>query len=67
MPKGLWLLSGDPTQLHQVLLNLCVNARDAMPEEGTLKITAENVLLDAGSARLTHGARPGPYVVIKSN
>lgn len=65
MPKSLWLLSGDPTQLHQVLLNLCVNARDAMPDEGILQITAENVLLDADSAGLAQSARPGPYVVIK--
>jgi CheY-like chemotaxis protein len=65
MPKSLWLLSGDPTQLHQVLLNLCVNARDAMPDEGILQITAENALLDAGSAGVAHSAKPGPYVVIK--
>jgi signal transduction histidine kinase/CheY-like chemotaxis protein len=65
MSKSLWLLSGDPTQLHQVLLNLCVNARDAMPDEGILQITAENVALDAGSALATQGAKPGPYVVIK--
>jgi len=65
LPNNLWLLSGDPTQLHQVLLNLCVNARDAMPGEGSLKITAENILLDATSAGLHHDAKPGPYVVIK--
>ena len=48
LPRNLWLLSGDPTQLHQVLLNLCVNARDAMPDEGVLRITAENVSVEAG-------------------
>ncbi len=64
-PRNLWLLSGDPTQLHQVLLNLCVNARDAMPDEGVLRITAENVAVDAGSAGVSHGVKPGPYVVIK--
>jgi signal transduction histidine kinase len=41
----LWAVSGDITQLHQVLMNLCVNARDAMPEGGRLGISAENLLM----------------------
>src|SRR5690349_9109337 len=52
IPNGLWTVLGDPTQLHQVLLNLCVNARDAMPDGGTLTISAQNTLLDAQYAGL---------------
>jgi PAS domain S-box-containing protein len=57
-------VEGDPTQLHQVLMNLCVNARDVMPQGGTLSIAAENILLDELSARMMPDARPGPYVRI---
>lgn len=57
-------LLADSTQLSQVLMNLCVNARDAMPEGGKLTITAENVELDAGSPKLINGALPGPYVLL---
>jgi two-component system cell cycle sensor histidine kinase/response regulator CckA len=63
--KGLWPIIGDPTQLHQVLLNLSVNARDAMPEGGILAITAENVSFDENTAAGTVGAKPGPYLLLK--
>lgn len=44
VPRGLWTIVGDSTQIHQVLLNLCMNARDAMPHGGTIVISAENQL-----------------------
>jgi CheY-like chemotaxis protein len=65
IPSDLWTVLGDPTQIHQVLLNLCVNARDAMPNGGTLSITAENVTLDPQYAGMNADARPGPYVAIQ--
>lgn len=55
---------GDSTQLHQVLMNIIVNARDAMPKGGILHIVCENIVLDELYARLHIDARPGPYVVI---
>ena len=60
----LWTISGDATQLHQVLMNLCVNARDAMPRGGTLEISAKNIWIDENFARLNIEAKVGPYVVI---
>jgi signal transduction histidine kinase/DNA-binding response OmpR family regulator len=64
VPNDLWAVSGDATQLHQVFMNLCVNARDAMPNGGVLQITAHNLTFDAASAQPYPQARPGPYVVI---
>jgi len=64
IPSNLWLIVGDPTQLHQVLLNLAVNARDAMLEGGTLTFAADNLEIDAQYAGTGQEVRPGPYVVI---
>ena len=58
----LWSIVGDLTQLHQVLLNLCVNARDAMPEGGTLELSATNCDLAETSVFVSPDARPGRYL-----
>lgn len=63
LPEEDWMVSGDATQLHQVLMNLCVNARDAMPGGGTLTIKIENMTLDPSMAQRLHAdARAGAYV-----
>jgi PAS domain S-box-containing protein len=63
-PENLWSIKGDPTQLHQVLLNLSVNARDAMPKGGSLTIAAENFNVDEHYASMTLGAKAGPHVML---
>jgi CheY-like chemotaxis protein len=60
-----WSVQGDATQLHQVMLNLCVNARDAMPEGGTLSLSAENVEIDETYATLHADAKAGRYVLLR--
>jgi PAS domain S-box-containing protein len=64
IPNGLWTLLGDPTQVHQILLNLCVNARDAMPNGGGLTVGVENYVLDEQYAAMNIQAKPGRYVMI---
>ncbi|MES2440679.1 MAG: PAS domain S-box protein [Verrucomicrobiota bacterium] len=65
IPEDLWNVVGDPTQLHQVLVNLSVNARDSMPDGGLLTISAENLTLDTHYAGLDLEAKPGPYVLLQ--
>ena len=62
--RNLWTVSGDATQLHQVLMNLCVNARDAMPNGGTLTISAENFIVDEHYAKMHIDAKIGSYIVV---
>jgi CheY-like chemotaxis protein len=64
VPKELWTISGDYTQLYQVLMNLCVNARDAMPHGGNLMIETDNVYIDEQYAGMHVEAKVGPYVVM---
>jgi two-component system cell cycle sensor histidine kinase/response regulator CckA len=63
-PEDLWSLKGDPTQLHQVMLNISVNARDAMPTGGKLDFVLENFVVDKQYAATTPEATPGPYVLL---
>jgi PAS domain S-box-containing protein len=60
----LWPVSADLTQLYQVLLNLAVNARDAMPRGGRLRIEARNTTVDAAHTQITPDAAAGPHVMI---
>jgi len=62
---GLPTVLADPTQVHQVVMNLCVNARDAMPEGGILDLTVDRRTIDCAAAALAGGdARPGNYLAV---
>jgi len=59
----MWPVVGDPTQLEQVLLNLAINARDAMPDGGSLSLACENFTLDEHYASMMPGSKVGSYVL----
>ncbi|MFN6561235.1 MAG: PAS domain S-box protein [Nostoc sp. ChiSLP01] len=57
-------VTGDTTQLHQVLMNLIVNARDALPDGGNIQISATNQFLDEAYTKMNLDAKVGNYIVI---
>lgn len=63
--KDLWMIEADPTQIYQVLMNFCVNSRDAMPQGGKLTIRLSNRTVDQVSAAMDVVTTPGHYVAIE--
>jgi PAS domain S-box-containing protein len=61
---NLWTISADPVQMEQVIMNLAINARDAMPEGGRLVIGTQNIILDNEFCKNHMGSRPGSYVLL---
>jgi len=64
LAESLWFCRADPNQLESAILNLAINARDAMPKGGSLKVTTENRTLDDAAASLLGDVVPGRYVVV---
>ncbi len=65
LAADVWSVYADSTQLHQVFMNLMVNARDAMPDGGLLQISAHNLLIDQTYAQMHLEAQVGPYTVVR--
>jgi nitrogen-specific signal transduction histidine kinase/CheY-like chemotaxis protein len=63
--SDLWAVLADASQMSQVIMNLCLNARDAMPEGGRIQLETDNVTLDAAEARRHRAARPGEFVRLR--
>ena len=65
LEPDLWPVPGDPTQLHQVFMNLCINARDAMPHGGQLVLSARNIRIDEQYVAMSPELRPGLFVLFE--
>jgi CheY-like chemotaxis protein/two-component sensor histidine kinase len=65
LEKNLGMVDADATQIEQVLMNLCINAREAMPDGGKLRIETKNAAVDEAYCKLHVGAKPGPHVLIE--
>jgi PAS domain S-box-containing protein len=64
LARGLWATKVDPTQIEQVVMNLVVNARDAMPDGGKLLVKTANAFVDEQAASAHLGMKPGEYIVL---
>lgn len=63
-PPDVVCIRMDPNQLEHLRINLAMNARDAMPYGGDLRVATMNITCDAEFARVHHGAQPGAYVAM---
>lgn len=63
-PTNLWTILADSTQLYQVILNICINARDAMPNGGIITIRGKNFYIDESYQKMYLEAGVGPYIVV---